>query len=97
MSLSATFEITNELTVWDAWLVTISLLKILEKTRRKGQCDNFDENYKSIYRVYKIAEKHSVDQFRACLCGLSNAEHALLKRKIIRFYQAQVHFLKKSG
>jgi hypothetical protein len=48
-----------------------------------------------IAKMYEIAESHAIDkEEEKCSCGLSDGEHALLKRKIIRFFKLQVANLK---
>jgi hypothetical protein len=47
--------------------------------------------------VYAVAEAHSMDNKSAskCGCGLSDAEHAILKRKVMTFFKLQLSNLKR--
>ena len=89
------FDITEADTVWDAWLNTISLLDMLENIEQISQYYDFQQSRKKIAKIYRLAELHAIDKKNSrCLCGLSDGEHALLKRKMIRFFKLQVTNLK---
>jgi hypothetical protein len=62
---------------------TVNLVGLLQESENK---DNFDDNLKSIYTVYKIAEGHSIDRENTCSCGLAYPEHAVLRRKILKLF-----------
>ena len=55
---------------------------------------SFDKAKLSIYQIFEISEKHSIDKNIPCTCGLSYAEHDLLKRKILKFYKLQLARIK---
>jgi hypothetical protein len=98
MSVEELFEVTETDSVWEAWLTTTNLVDMLEHAEGIGHLYDFVEARNKIARVYKIAEFHLIDQNQGqCNCGLSDAEHALLRRKILRFFSLQVcnlkHFL----
>ena len=89
------FDISESDTVWDAWLNTISLLDILENVEQISQYYDFQQSRKKIAKIYELAESHAIDKENTkCSCGLSDGEHALLKRKMIRFFKLQVTNLK---
>jgi hypothetical protein len=89
------FDISESDTVWDAWLNTISLLDMLENTEQIGQYYDFQQSRKKIAKIYELAESHAIDKENTkCSCGLSDGEHALLKRKMMRFFKLQVTNLK---
>jgi hypothetical protein len=87
------FEVGENDTVWDAWLTTVSLIDMLEHTHRIGQYYNFVQARDKIAKLCAIAEAHSIDK-GACRCGLSDGEHALLRRKMMTFFKLQVANLK---
>jgi hypothetical protein len=92
VSVADLFEVSESDTVWDAWLTTVNLLDMLEHTHRVKGYD-YAKTRDRIAKVCTIAEAHSVDK-GACKCGLSDGEHALLRRKMIRFFRLQVANLK---
>lgn len=93
MSVVDLFEVGENDTVWDAWLTTVSLIDMLEHTHRIGQYYNFVQARDKIAKLCAIAEAHSIDK-GACRCGLSDGEHALLRRKMMTFFKLQVANLK---
>ena len=93
MSVADVFEVNDNDTVWNAWLTTVNLLDMLEYTHRVGEYYDFALARDKIAKVCATAEAHAIDK-GACKCGLSGAEHALLKRKILTFFKLQVSNLK---
>ena len=93
MSVVDLFEVGENDTVWDAWLTTVSLIDMLEHTHRIGQYYNFVQARDKIAKLCAIAKAHSIDK-GACRCGLSDGEHALLRRKMMTFFKLQVANLK---
>ena len=94
MPIADLFEVNDNDTVWDAWLVTINLLDMLEQTHRIGQYYNFAQARDKIAKICTMAESHAIDKGADCRCGLSVTEHALLKRKILIFFKLQISNLK---
>lgn len=95
MSVAELFDVIDTDTVWDAWLTTVNLLDIVERTQVVGDLYNFAEARSKISKTYHIAEIHLIDKPDLhCECGLSDAEHAILKRKILAFFGLQVSILK---
>ena len=94
MSAANLFEVNDGDTVWDAWLTTVNLLDMLEHIHRIGHYYDFAQARDKIAKIYQIAEIHVIDKNINCTCGLSDAEHALLKRKILTFFKMQVSSLK---
>jgi hypothetical protein len=95
VSLADLFDISESDTIWDAWLNTVTLLDILENTPNISHYYNFQQARNKIAKIYILAESHSIDKNDIkCLCGLSDSEHALLKRKMIKFFKLQVANLK---
>ncbi len=94
MSVVDLFEVSEGDTVWDAWLTTINLIDMLEHTHRMGQYYDFVQARDKIAKLCVIAEVHSIDRSLQCKCGLSESEHALLKRKMMTFFKLQVANLK---
>jgi hypothetical protein len=89
------FDINESDTVWDAWLNTVTLLDILERFEHITHCYDFQQARNKIAKIYMLAEAHSIDKKNMkCSCGLSDGEHALLKRKMLRFFKLQVSNLK---
>ena len=94
------FEISEDDTVWDAWFTTVTLLDMLEQTQKIHQYYDFDQARTRIGKIYALAEAHAIDNgtMPKCSCNLSESEHALLKRKMMRFFKLQVcnlkHFLR---
>jgi len=87
------FEVNDNDTVWEAWLTTVNLLDMLEHTYKVEPYYDFTQAREKIGKICAIAESHSLDK-SICMCGLSNAEHAMLKRKILTFFKMQVANLK---
>lgn len=84
--------------VSDAWLTTVNLLDMLEHTHRiDGSLYDFAGARDKIARVYAVAEAHGMDGkgTEKCACGLSDAEHAILKRKVLTFFKLQVSNLRR--
>ncbi len=95
MPLADLFDISESDTVWDAWFNTVTLLDILENTQQISQYYNFQQARNKIAKIYMLAESHAIDKKNTkCLCGLSDGEHAFLKRKMMRFFKLQVANLK---
>ena len=95
MTLADLFDISEGDTIWDAWLNTVTLLDMLENTQQITPYYNFQQARNKINKIYMLAECHALDsKDTECLCGLSDSEHALLKRKIMRFFNLQVANLK---
>lgn len=93
MSIADAFEVGDGDTVWDAWLMTANLLDMLESTQKLGGLYDFAQARGKVAQVCAIAERHDIDR-KKCQCGLSDAEHALLRRKIMTFFRLQVSNLK---
>ena len=87
------FEIAETDTVWDAWLTTINLLDMLESTQKINEVYDFAQARDKVAQICSVAEKHRMDKEK-CNCGLSDAEHALLRRKVMTFFKLQVSNLK---
>ncbi len=93
--ISQIFEINDGDTVSDAWLITVSLIDMLERTQKIGHHYNLAEARLKVRKIYSIAEAHGIDKNNLCCsCGLSDAEHELLRRKMIKFFKLQVASLK---
>lgn len=93
MSVADLFEVSDSDTVWDAWLTTVNLLDMLEHSQQVPHYD-FGQARDKIAKICVAAESHSIDKGARCTCGLSDAEHALLRRKILTFFRMQVNNLK---
>lgn len=93
MSVADLFEVSDSDTVWDAWLTTVNLLDMLEHSQQVPHYD-FGQARDKIAKICVAAESHSIDKGVRCTCGLSDAEHALLRRKILTFFRMQVNNLK---
>lgn len=91
MSVADLFDIDDESTVWDAWLAAVNLIDMVERTHKVEY--DFEYARKRIADVSAIADRHGIDR-RKCGCGMSDVEHAILKRKILKFYRLQVSNLK---
>ena len=91
MSVADLFDVGDGDTVWDAWLAAVNLLDMVERTHKVEY--DFEGARKKIADVCAMADRHGIDR-RKCGCGLSDAEHAILKRKILKFYRLQVSNLK---
>jgi hypothetical protein len=96
VSIANLFEISDSDTVWDAWLTTVALLDMLEHTQQIRHYYDFEQARSRIWKIYAVAEAHAIDKSSGakCSCSLSEGEHALLKRKMIRFFKLQVVNLK---
>ena len=95
MSVEELFNISDTDTVWEAWLTTTNLVDMLEHTDGIAHHYDFAEARDKISKIYSIAESHSIDKENGlCRCGLSDAEHALLRRKILTFFRLQLTNLK---
>ena len=95
MPLADLLDISESDTVWDAWLNSVTLLDILENNQQISQYYNFQQARNKIAKIYMLAESHAIDKKNMkCLCGLSDGEHALLKRKMMKFFRLQVTNLK---
>jgi hypothetical protein len=95
MPLSDFLDISENDTVWDAWLNTLTLLDMLEEIPQLSQHYDFQQARNRIAKMYLLAESHAIDKkINKCVCGLSDAEHALLKRKMLRFFKLQMANLK---
>jgi len=95
MSVAELFEVNEADTVWDAWLTTVNLLDMLEYNHRITGHYDFGEARSKISKICSIAETHCIDRADSlCRCGLSDAEHAILKRKIMTFFKLQISSLK---
>lgn len=79
-------------TVWDAWLTTVNLIDMLEHTHRIKEYDFGQARYR-MAKLCAVAEAHSIDR-STCTCGMSDAEHALIRRKMLTFFKLQVANLK---
>ncbi len=90
------FEVSENDTVWDAWLTTVNLLDIIERSQLgTGTPYDLSEMRNKVAKICRVAELHWIDKDNTkCNCGLSQPEHLLLKRKILKFYKMQVHSLK---
>lgn len=89
------FDISESDTVWDAWLNIVTLLDILENNQQISQYYDFQQARNKVAKIYLLAESHAIDKKNMkCLCGLSDGEHALLKRKMMKFFELQVANLK---
>jgi hypothetical protein len=96
VSITDLFEISDSDTIWDAWLTTITLLDMLEHTQQIRHYYEFEEARRRIGKIYALAEAHAIDNRGGakCSCHLSDGEHALLKRKMMRFFKLQLVNLK---
>jgi hypothetical protein len=92
-SIADLFEVGDGDTVGDAWLTTVNLLDMLEGTQKLAGLYDFAQARGKVAQVYAIAELHGMDK-KKCACGLSDAEHALLRRKVLTFFKLQVSNLK---
>lgn len=93
MSVTDLFAVGEGDTVWDAWLTTVNLLDMLERTQKVQELYDFAQARDKVAQVCAVAEKHMMDRAK-CNCGLSDAEHALLRRKVLTFFKLQVSNLK---
>lgn len=98
MSIADVFDVGEGDTVADAWLTTVNLLDMLEHAHRVDEdMYDFSQARDKIAKVYAVAEAHSMDSKSGskCGCGLSDAEHAILKRKVMTFFKLQLSNLKR--
>ncbi|AIC14533.1 hypothetical protein [Nitrososphaera viennensis] len=96
MSIADVFDVGEGDTVADAWLTTVNLLDMLEHAHGVEGLYDFSQARDKIAKVYAVAEAHSMDsKNNKCACGLSDAEHAILKRKVLTFFRLQVSNLKR--
>jgi hypothetical protein len=93
LSVDSIFDVNENDSVWDVWIRAVSLMSMLKYSQEFHETF-FDKAKLSIYQVFEISEKHSIDKNISCICGLSYAEHALLKRNILKFYKLQLERLK---
>ena len=94
-SITDFFEIEESGTVQDAWLTTVNLFDVVEQSQRiPNELYDFAGARLKISKVLFVAEMHKLDSIDQCKCGLSGAEHALLKRKIFIFFKLQVDNVK---
>lgn len=93
MSIADLFAVSDDDTVWDAWLTTVNLLDMLESMQKLAGLYDFAQARDKVAQVCAMAELHRMDRER-CACGLSDAEHALLRRKVLTFFKLQVSNLK---
>ncbi len=93
MSIADAFEVGDGDTVWDAWLMAVNLLDMLEGTQKLVGLYDFAQARDKVAQVCAVAEQHGIDREK-CQCGLSHAEHALLRRKVMTFFKLQVSNLK---
>jgi hypothetical protein len=94
LSIADVFDVGEGDTVADAWLTTVNLLDMVEHAHRVEDLYDFAQARDKIAKVYAVAEAHSMDKGK-CTCGLSDAEHAILKRKVLTFFRLQVSNLKR--
>jgi hypothetical protein len=95
MPMTDLFDISESDTVWDAWLNAVTLLDMLENIQQISQNYDFQQARNKIAKIFMLAESHAIDKKNMrCFCGLSDGEHALLKRKMMRFFKLQVANLK---
>jgi hypothetical protein len=94
LSIADLFDIGEGDSVWDAWLATVNLLDMLEHAHRVEGLYNFADARDKIARVYAVAEAHKLDRGK-CACGLSDSEHAELKRKVLTFFRLQISTMKR--
>lgn len=95
MPIADLFDISESDSVWDAWLNTVTLLDMLETIQQISQYYDFHQARYNIAKIYGLAGTHAIGKKdMKCLCGLSEGEHALLKRKMMRLFKLQVANLK---
>jgi hypothetical protein len=98
VSITNLFEISETDTVWDAWLTTVTLLDMLEHSQQIRCYYDFEAARTKIGKIYALAESHAIDKSNTkCSCSLTDGEHGLLKRKMMRFFKLQMvnlrHFI----
>lgn len=93
MSIADLFDVGESDSVWDAWLTTVNLLDMLEHTHRLEGLYDFAGARDKIAKVYAAADAHKMDRGK-CACGLSDAEHAALRRKMLTFFRLQISSMK---
>ena len=95
LSIKDFFEIGESDTVWDAWFMTVTLVDFVEQSQQLGHYYDLQQTRNKIDKIHAISKAHAIDITETkCSCRLTDGEHALLKRKIIRFYKLQVVNLK---
>lgn len=94
MSSADLFEVDGDGSVQEAWFVASSLLDMLEQTQKLNGLYDFAQARDRTAQLRALAESHNMDTRARCACGLSDAEHALLRRKILTFFKLQVANLK---
>jgi hypothetical protein len=94
LSITDIFDVSEGDTIADAWLTAVNLLDMLEHANRVENLYDFAQARDKIAKVYAVAEQHALDK-GSCVCGLSEAEHAILKRKVMTFFRLQVSNLRR--
>lgn len=94
MSAADLYQVSDDDTVQDAWFVASSLLDMLEQTQKLNGLYDFAQARDRMAQLRAVSESHKMDTGARCACGLSDAEHALLRRKILTFFKLQVANLK---
>jgi 2C-methyl-D-erythritol 2,4-cyclodiphosphate synthase len=94
LSIAEIFGVSEGDTIADAWLTAVNLLDMVEHANKAEIPYDFAQARDKITKVYALAEEHALDKGN-CACGLSEAEHAILKRKVITFFMLQVSNLKR--
>jgi hypothetical protein len=94
-SIADLYCIGEQDTLHDAWLTTVNLLDVVERSQRvSAGVYDFDEARSKISKVLLAGETHKLDSNSGCVCGLSQAEHNLLRRKVLNFFRLEVDTLK---
>ena len=78
------FDVSSLESVSEAWLSTVSLLT-MAKYSSCGPCLDMVAIDENVHLAKSISDRHLLD-FGNCNCGLSYAEHAYLKRTILKFF-----------
>ncbi|MDQ4073767.1 MAG: hypothetical protein M3162_05610 [Thermoproteota archaeon] len=79
------FDISSLESVSEAWLSTVSLLTMV-KYSNFGHCLDMVAIDENVHLAKMISDRHLLD-FGNCNCGLSYAEHAYVKRTILKFFK----------
>jgi hypothetical protein len=79
------FDTSNLENVSEAWLSTVSLLTMVKYSKYAHLLDMVEIS-ENVHLAKNISDCHLLD-FGNCLCGLSCAEHAYLKRTILKFFK----------
>ena len=89
------FAVDEQGSVRDAWLTATNLFDLAEQSQRipPGVYDLADAREKAS-KILSASEAHKIDSKTDCGCGLTPAEHGLLKRKMLTFFRLQVDSLK---